>query len=266
MNNPIPGPAYPDETESYILAPEDWPSIEHIETENGEPVDNVFSEKQMRLLTEPLYSSWKPDRPFVAMANVGLFYGVDLPPLVPDALLSVDVRLPEDLFPKLNRSYMIWKYGRPPDVVIEIVSNPRGGEDSHKLTGYANARIANYFIFDPEHHLSKETLRSYRLRQAALVLDTSSDRLCVPCLGLELTLWSGRYEETDSQWLRWATTGGRLIPTGIEQAEVEAKRANVEAKRANVEAKRADIEAKRANSAEQENAKLKALLREHGIQ
>ena len=29
-------------------------------TEDGEPVDNVFSEKQQRLLTEPLYSSWTP--------------------------------------------------------------------------------------------------------------------------------------------------------------------------------------------------------------
>lgn len=252
MNTPIPGPAYPQEAESLILAPEDWPSVDHIETENDEPVDNVFSEKQMRLLTEPLYSSWKPGRPFVAMANVGLFYGVDLPPLVPDALLSVDVRLPEDLFPKMNRSYMIWKYGRPPDVVIEIVSNKRGGEDSHKLSGYADARIANYFIFDPEHHLSKQTIRSFRLRQTELILDRSGDRLRVPSLGLELTLWSGRYEETDSQWLRWATTEGGLIPTGIEQAGVEAKRA--------------EAEAKRAEAAEQENAKLKALLREHGIQ
>ncbi|MEZ6074103.1 MAG: Uma2 family endonuclease [Pirellulaceae bacterium] len=227
------------------MAPEDWPSVDHMETENDEPVDNVFSEKQMRLLTEPLYSSWRPGRPFVAMANVGLFYGVDLPPLVPDALLSVDVRLPEDLFPKMNRSYMIWKYGRPPDVVIEIVSNKRGGEDSHKLTGYASARVGSYFIFDPEHHLSKQTIRCYRLRQTELVLDKSGDRLRVPSLGLELMLWSGRYEETDSQWLRWATLENGLIPTGREQAEIEAKR---------------------ADAAEQENAKLKALLREHGIQ
>lgn len=259
MNAPIPGPANSQEAESMILASEDWPSIGHIETENDEPVDNVFREKQMRLLTEPLYSSWKPGRPFIAMANVGLFYGVDLPPLVPDALLSVDVRLPEDLTPKMNRSYMIWKYGRPPDVVIEIVSNKRGGEDSRKLTGYASARVGSYFIFDPEHHLSKQTMRSYRLRQTELVLDKSGDRLRVPSLGLELTLWSGRYEETDSQWLRWATAEGELIPTGIEQAGVEAKKAKDEAKRA-------DVEAKRADAAEQENAKLKALLREHGIQ
>ena len=86
------------------LLPEDWPSLDHIETEDGMPVDNVLSEKQMRLLTEPLYSSWKPDFPFVAFANVGLFYGVDLPPLVPDVLRSINVRLPENLRPKINRS------------------------------------------------------------------------------------------------------------------------------------------------------------------
>jgi len=27
-------------------------------TEDGAPVDNIYSEKQMRLLTEPLYNTW----------------------------------------------------------------------------------------------------------------------------------------------------------------------------------------------------------------
>jgi hypothetical protein len=68
-------------------------------------VDSVFSEKQMRLLKEPLYASWKPSKPFVAFANVGLLYGVNILPIVPDVLPSINVRLPESAFPKLNRSY-----------------------------------------------------------------------------------------------------------------------------------------------------------------
>ena len=46
-------------------------------------MDNIFSEKQQRLLTEPLYSGGL-DRPFAAMANVGVFYQTHQPPLVPD--------------------------------------------------------------------------------------------------------------------------------------------------------------------------------------
>ncbi len=105
---------------------------------------------QMRLLTESLHSTWKPDWPFVAFANVGLFYGVHIPPLVPDVLLSLNVRLPEDLTPKLNRSYFVWGYGKPPEVAIEIVSNKERGEDSEKLQRYADARVSNYFIYDPD--------------------------------------------------------------------------------------------------------------------
>jgi hypothetical protein len=50
------------------------PNVDHLVTEDDTPVDNIFSEKQQRLLTEPLYNSWSgpgEGRPFVAMANVG---------------------------------------------------------------------------------------------------------------------------------------------------------------------------------------------------
>lgn len=89
-------------------------------------MDNVFNEKPMRLLTESLHASWQTESPFVAFVNVGLFYSVNLPPIVPDVLLSIGVRLPENLFPKRNRSYFVWAYEKPPEVAIEIVSNREG--------------------------------------------------------------------------------------------------------------------------------------------
>ena len=66
------------------LAPEEWPNLEAVVTEDDTPVDNIFAEKQQRLLVEPLYSSWPgpgDGRPFLALANVGLFYAVRQPPL-----------------------------------------------------------------------------------------------------------------------------------------------------------------------------------------
>ena len=62
------------------------PDVEDLVTEDDAPVDNIFSEKQQRLLTEALYSSWTGRR-FVALANVGLFYQTHRAPLVPDVLL-----------------------------------------------------------------------------------------------------------------------------------------------------------------------------------
>ena len=144
------------------------PVVDHLVTEDDVPVDNVFSEKQQRLLTEPLHSSWTApgqSRPFVAMANVGLFSDVHRPPLVPDALLSLDVELPADVHPKRHRSYFVWEYGKAPDVVVEVVSNREGGEDTAKLAAYARVGVRYYAIYDPEQWLGAEVLRVYRLER-----------------------------------------------------------------------------------------------------
>jgi hypothetical protein len=110
------------------------PDVSAIATEDDQPVDNFPSEKNRRLLTEPLYSSWSGPpagedgkrRPFVAAANVGLFAAVKEPPLVPDVFLSLDVEIREEWWSKENRSYFFWEMGKPPDVVVEIVSNQEG--------------------------------------------------------------------------------------------------------------------------------------------
>src|SRR5258708_7693084 len=92
--------------------------ISDLVIEDDIPVDNMFSEKQQRLLTEPLYSSWiRPGNEtgepglFLAAANVGLFVSPHLPPLVPDVFLSLDVRS-GDLSQKKNRTYLYWEFGK----------------------------------------------------------------------------------------------------------------------------------------------------------
>lgn len=70
----------PPTADDYEVVP---PDISHIEIDDGAPVDNPYSEKQMRLLTEPLYASWEGPPPrdedgaaprqFLAAANVGCF-------------------------------------------------------------------------------------------------------------------------------------------------------------------------------------------------
>ncbi len=247
-----------------LLRPEDWPNIDHIQTEDGAPVDGVFSEKQMRLLTGTLYDSWKTDKSFVALANVGLFYGIDLPPVVPDVLLSVNVRLPENLFPKLHRSYFVWKYGKPPEVAIEIVSNKEGGELSRKVDLYGDVRVANYVIYDPEERLSNQPLRLYRLQGSKMVEDDRRPIL-FPEFGLGLELWHGRFEETDSHWLRWTDSNGKTIPTGGERADQEKQRADEQKHRADEENQRANDEKQRAELLLRETERLYQLLKDKGI-
>lgn len=62
----------------------------------------------------------------MAEANVGIYHTDKQPPIVPDVFLSLDVQVPENWWEKQNRCYMVWRFGKPPEVVIEITSNTEG--------------------------------------------------------------------------------------------------------------------------------------------
>lgn len=143
------------------------PDISHLVIEDDTPVDNFQSEKQQRLLTEPLYSSWFSGIPFIAGANVGLFYALKKDPIVPDVFLSLNVQMPQDWSQKQNRSYFYWEFGKAPEVVIEVVSNRKGKELGQKKDDYARIGVAYYAVFDPLRQLEQEMqgslLRVYAL-------------------------------------------------------------------------------------------------------
>jgi hypothetical protein len=207
------------------LDPEVIPNLDELVTEDEKPVDSILIEKQQRLLTEPLYSSWPgpgEGRPFLALANVGLFHTVGEPPLVPDNLLSLDVTAPTDLHVKAGRSYFVWLMGKVPDAVIETVSDRRGGEDSLKMRTYARLRIPYYIIYDPEEWLGRGVLRAFTLREGRY---EAIDPGWLPELGLGVKLWQGTYEGHENSWLRWCDQQGQVIPTGAERAEEERRRA-----------------------------------------
>ncbi len=238
------------------IPPECLPDVEHLVTEDETPVDNVFAEKQQRLLAEALHSSWSgpgEGRPFIAMSNVGLFYHVGQPPYVPDVLVSLDVELPANIRIKAHRSYFVWLYGKAPDVVIEVVSNREGGEDSDKLRGYARVGVRYYAIYDNDRLLGEEVLRAYRLE--GLKFQRLDEPVWFPDVGLGLRVWHGQYEDMEADWLRWVDAEGRLIPTGRELADAEKERADAEQERADAEKERADLEKERAD-AESERAQL----------
>jgi Uma2 family endonuclease len=193
--------------------------INHIITEDDEPVDNFPSEKNQRLLTEPPYSSKQgalQQRKFIVAANVGLFAVPDETPLVPDVFLSMDVELAANWWDKRHRSYFFWEFGKPPEVVIEIVSNREGGEAVTKLARYAGMGIDYYVIFDPLRLLSQDVLRAYRLEQGRY---QPMQRAWFEELELGLRLWEGSFEEKYDHWLRWCDRNGRVLPTGAERAE-----------------------------------------------
>ncbi len=210
-----------------LYAPE--PDISHIVTEDDTPVDNVFSEKQQRLLTGSLYASWHPESPFVAMANVGLFFSPHQPPIVPDVMVSLDVHLPDEVWEKRHRSYFTWEYGKAPEIVIEVVSN-REGREEKKLDICARVGIVYYVIFDPDRQLGERTLRVFELQGRGFIELLHPSWLTH--LGLGLTLWEGTFEDLHAVWLRWCDQEGKLLLSPFERADQEKQRADQEKERA----------------------------------
>ena len=227
------------------------PDVEALVTEDDTPVDNMPSEKQQRLLTEPLFSSWSgpgAGRPFVAAANVGVFPEPRNPAIVPDVFLSLDVQVHENWWAKEHRSYLVWEFGKPPDLVVEIVSNQKGNEIGRKRQRYAEMGVGSYVVHDPLRQVMDEELRVYRLRGGRYERQASPR---FPELRLGLTLWAGVFEEVRSRWLRWTDAHGVMLPTGKERAEQVEELLVQERQYAEQERQRAE--------------RLEALLRRSGI-
>lgn len=244
---------------SQPLDAECLPNYELIVTEDDTPVENLFSERQPTLLTDSLYASksvLSDGRTFVSMGNVGLFFAVKQPPLVPDFLLSFDVEVPDNILPKENRSYFIWNYGKPPDLVIEIVSNKEGGEADVKPRMYAKIGVTYYVILDPLDLLGGGVLQVFALHGRAYE-PVAADFL--PDIGLGLVLWDGTYAGASAQWLRWCDHSGQLLLTSEERADQERQRADLEEQRADEAQERAEQAQERAN-------RLAAQLKSLGIE
>jgi hypothetical protein len=227
--------------------------ISHLVIEDDTPVDNFQSEVQQRLLVEPLYSSQALPVPFLAAANVGLFYKLKGDPVVPDVMLSLAVQRAEDFSQRQNRSYFTWEFGKLPEVCIEIVSNQEGdelqlcqrsrqkGKAIAKKDLYNQIKIQYYVVFDPLQQIQgTDEMDGALLRVWAISPSGSYQEITPPegirsvgesvwlsGIGIGLTLWSGQFEETiDRLWLRWCDRQGQVIATGAEGQAMERQRAD----------------------------------------
>jgi hypothetical protein len=196
------------------------------------------------------------ERGFLADSNVGVFPSIHKPAIVPDVFLSLDVDLPPNFIEKRYRSYFIWEYGKPPDVVIEIISDLRGGELGAKMADYARMRVDHYVIFDPARHFKSAPLRFFKLNSSGYEEIAAG---WFPDIGIGLALWEGAYEGVPGTWLRWCYEDGAVIPTSAEYAEQERQRAEQERQRA-------EQERQRAEQANQVAERLRAQLRALGIE
>lgn len=216
-------------------------NFDELVTEDDTPVDNLASEKQQRLLVGSLYDSLQK-RVFLAAANVGVFHIYRQPAVVPDVFVSLGVKVPENWWEKANRSYMVWQFGKPPELVLEIVSNTVGEELAEKLRLYEQMRVSYYVVYDPSQQLGEKQLYIYELRGLSY-FECESNWLEQVELGV--SLWQGEFEQKQDIWLRWCDKEGNILLTGGELAKLQANRAQMAEERAQIAEERAQILAER---------------------
>ncbi|OKH23996.1 Uma2 family endonuclease [Chroogloeocystis siderophila] len=205
------------------------PDANQLVTEDDTPVDNFASEKQQRLLVSSIYSAMQK-RTLIAAANVGVYYTDLQPAIVPDVFLSFDVQVPQNWWDKQNRCYMVWRFGKPPEVVIEIVSNKEGDELGKKLRIYEHMRVSYYIVYDPTEQFG-QVLRVHELRGMRY---SEINETWLEQVGLGVTIWQGEFEGRQDTWLRWCYQDGSILLTGDERAAQAEQRAAQAEQRAQI--------------------------------
>jgi hypothetical protein len=196
--------------------------------------------------------------PFLAAANVGLFYKLKGDPIVPNVLLSLGVQRPDDFSQRQNRSYFVWEFGKVPEVCIAIVSNTEGdelalskksqqkGKTTSKKEIYAQIGVRYYAVFDPLRQIQGKDEMDGALLRIWTITPDGYPELTPPegiheigqwvwlnAAGVGLMVWEGQFEEEVTRlWLRWCDSAsalaelreGRVIPTGAEGQEIERQR------------------------------------------
>ncbi|TAF34166.1 MAG: Uma2 family endonuclease [Oscillatoriales cyanobacterium] len=192
-------------SEQIILDPSQYPDT-----------TSFINEKQQRLLTEVL-SGYELNGgiPFIVAANVGIFRTVRHPAIVPDIFLSLNVTVADSWDRRDVRSYLLWEFGKPPEIAIEIVSPAPGNELGSKFTDYALMGVMYYVVYDPLGELSDRPLQIFQLQGGRYVPKTDT---WFPLVDLGLTLWRGVFESVNDTWLRWCDAEGNVIATVEELA------------------------------------------------
>ncbi len=283
---------------SLITAPKkrpDLPDHTQLPDKDDVPVMNSLEQPQSRLLTdalEPVLRRLHPDGNYFNGRDCGLYWRHTDPPLrgckAPDWFYVPGVEpLPAGEY---RRSYVLWQEGVVPQVVLEYASGD--GSEEHDQT-----RIdGKFWVYEqgigiPYYGIivvATGQLEMYQLAGGRYELMTENEhgRYAIPPLGVELGVWHGTFEISESDWLRWWDEDGTLLPTGderaeqfragaeqaegraerfraeTEQAEARAERSRAGAERSRVEAERARVEAERA---EARSERLAAKLREMGV-
>ncbi|MCP4345007.1 MAG: hypothetical protein GY795_05715 [Desulfobacterales bacterium] len=232
--------------------------------EDGIPLESNWHRIEMNLLIDSVHYLWRDRNDYFAGGNMFIYFSVQ-------QVKNRDYRGPDFFVVKdtdgtRNRdSWITWEeIGRYPDVIVELASPTTIKTDlGFKKHLYERTfRTREYFCYDPD----SNRLFGWRLTNKGLYTELKpNDRgwLWSEELSVWVGTWTGEFQRHNGVWLRFYSDMWQLVLT---HKEAEAQRAEQEAQRAEQEAQRAEQETRRVRAAEAEINRLRALLKEQGIE
>jgi hypothetical protein len=172
--------------------------------------DPPFFDALYPLLVRPLLRFWRPSRPVMAGGCVPWYFGVDVPPLVPDVLVRLDAE--DD--PKVPPGWCLtWREGSP-DLVLDFVRQQEGEAETLRL--YTGHGASYCVIYDPQNR-GDGSLRAWENWGGR---PQPIDPVWMEQLGIGIRTWEGEYRGIRRSWPRWCDRRGVVLPTGEERTDV----------------------------------------------
>jgi Uma2 family endonuclease len=224
------------------------PTEDELPYDDGIPMETWRHVTQMHLLLEQIDLAFA-GRDYFAAGNMFVYFS-------PEQVRDYDFRGP-DFFVALGvpwrerKSWVVWEEGKGPDVVIELMSTSTARSDKNeKKDIYRDRlRVPEYFYYHPfTGERAGFVLRDGLYRP---IKPDAQGRLISRQLNLMLVDWYGEYKHIETNWLRWATLDGELLPVGVELADEAVQRADAAVQRADEAVQRADAAVQRATEATQ---------------
>ena len=240
------------------------PTQAELPCDDGIPMETQRHKLQMDILIDTIQPWLEQRTDGYVGGNMFVYYSLA-------QLKNQDFRGP-DFFavlgvPKTERlSWVVWEEGKPPDVVIELLSETTANNDKNqkKLIYQNQMRVSEYFWYDPfnPNDFAGFDLNSGAYQQIAL---NEKNQLVSKVLDLALVRWEGNYRGVDATWLRWATLDGELFPTSQEMVIITQQRADEIEQIAEQEKQRAEQEKQRAEQAELQLRQVAIKLLQNGM-
>jgi Uma2 family endonuclease len=198
------------------------PSADELPDSDETPVDNELQELIPALLKSILLMLWEQRQDWLFAIDMGIYASPDLPPIVPDAFLSLGVDRCYD--EELRPSYVLWDEEIIPIFVLEVVSPRYREEYTTKLKTYEQMGVLYYAIYSskrkrkPRFEIYKLVEGDYRLMEKIPAW--------MPEIGLGIGYERGNYGGVSREWLYWYDEDGKRYLTPNERIEQEVNRSN----------------------------------------